>query len=125
MISSSSETSKAKKEVKTFKLHATWPVTSDQDVPDLKQHLEYFNNGHDYIIAMKPQALCEVNESKNNLIETLIESQNYLKTLKDIVPDSEVKSTLKVIESHITTALNLTKRTTFTSGAAEMCLNRL
>ena len=67
---------------------------------------------------MKLQALFENNESKNYLIETLIESQNYLKTLKDIVPDSEVKSTLKVIESHITTVLNLTKRTHFTSGAA-------
>ena len=59
-VSSRSETSKVKKEVKTFKLHATWPVTSDQDVPDLNQHLEYFNNGCDYIIAMKPQALFEV-----------------------------------------------------------------
>ena len=117
-ISSSSETTEGKKEVKTFKPHATWPVTSDQDVPDLKQHLEYFNNGRDF--AMKPQALCEVNESKNNLIETLIKSQNYLKTLKDIVPDSEVKPTLKFIESHITTALNLTKSTKFTSGAAEI-----
>ena len=114
---SSSETTKGKKE---FKLHVTWPVTSDQDVPKVNQHLEYFNNGHDYIIAMKTQALCEVNESKNNLIETLIESQNYLETLKDIVPDSEVKSTLKVIESHITTALKLTKRTNFTSGAEEI-----
>ena len=119
-ISSSNETSKQRKEVKAFKLHATWSVTSDQNVPDIKQHLEYFNNGCDYILAMKPRALCEVNESKNNLMETLIESQNYLKTLKDIVPDSEVKSTLKVIESHITTALNLTKSTHFTSGAAEI-----
>ena len=83
-ITSSSEATKGKKEVKIFKLHATWPVTSDQDLSDLKEHLkEYFNNGHDYIISIKPQALCEVNESKNNLIKTLIESQNYLKTLKD------------------------------------------
>ena len=93
-ISSSSETTKSKKEVKTFKLHATWPVTTDQDLSHLKEHLGYFNNGRDYIISIKPQALCEVNESKNNLIETLIESQNYLKTLKEIVPKSEVKSTL-------------------------------
>ena len=119
-ISSSSETTKSKKEVKTFKLHATWPVTTDQDLSHLKEHLEYFNNGHDYIISIKPQALCEVNESKNNLIETLIESQNYLKTLKEIVPKSIVKSTLNVIDSHITTALNLSRSTTFTSGAAEI-----
>ena len=124
-ISSSSETTKGKKEVKAFKFHATWPVTSDQDVPDLKQHLEYFNNGRDYIIAMKPKALCEVNESKNNLIETLVESQNYLKTLKDIVPHSEVKLSLKVIESHITTALNLTKSTKFTPGAAEITFSHV
>ena len=64
--------------------------------------------------------MCEVNESKNNLIETLIESQDYLKTLKEIVPKSEVKSTLNVIDSHITTALNLSRSTTFTSGAAEI-----
>ena len=95
-ISSSSETTKGKKEVKTFKLHATWPVTSDQDVPDVKPHLEYFNNGCDYILTMKPTDLCEVNEAKKkNLIETLIESQNYLKTLKDIVPDLIGWSTIK------------------------------
>ena len=81
-ISSSSETTKGKKEVKTFKLHATWPVTSDQDVPDLKQHLEYFNNGHDYIIAIKPQVLCEVNKSKNNLIKMLIASHKLSKNFK-------------------------------------------
>ena len=34
----SSKTTKGKKEAKTFKLHATWPVTSDQDVPDVKPH---------------------------------------------------------------------------------------
>ena len=108
----SSKTTKGKK-AKTFKLHATWPVTSDQDVPDVKPHLEYFNNDRDYIIAMKPTALYEVNESKNHLIETLTELQNYLKTLNDIVPESEVKSTLKGVESHITTALQLTKSTIF------------
>ena len=70
---------KSKKEGKTF---ATWPVTTDQDLSHLKEHLEYFNNGHDYIISMKPQVLSQVNESKNNLIETLIESQNYLKSLR-------------------------------------------
>ena len=54
---------------------------------------------------MKLTALCEVKESKNNLIETLTKPLNYLKTLNDIVPESEVKSTLKVVESHISTAL--------------------
>ena len=98
-ISSSNETTKRKKEVKAFKLHAMWPVATDQDLSHLKEHLEYFNNGHDYIISIKPQALCEVNES-NNIIETLIESQNYLKTLKEIVPKSEVKSTLNL--QHLT-----------------------
>ena len=119
-ISSSSESTKSKKEVKTFKPHATWPFTTDQDLSHLKEHLEYLNNGHDYIISIKPQALCEVNESKNNLIETLIESQNYLKTLKGIVPKSEVKSILNVIDSYITTAFNLSRSPTFTSGAAEI-----
>ena len=74
---------------------------------------------------MKPTALCEVNESKNNLIETLTESQNYLKNLNDIVPESEVKSTLKVFESHITTALELTKSTKFTSRAAEITFSNI
>ena len=60
---------KEKKDAKTCKLHATWPVTSNQDFPDVKPHLEYFNNGHDYIIAMKPTALCEVNESKTILLK--------------------------------------------------------
>ena len=72
------------------------------------------------LLSIKPQDLCEVNESKNNLIETLIESKNYLKTLKEIVPKSEVKSTLNVIDSHITTALNLSRSTSFTSGAVEI-----
>ena len=56
---------------------------------------------------MKPTALCEVNESKNNIVETLTESLNYIKTLHDIVPESEVKSTFKVLASHIRTALQL------------------
>ena len=54
------------------------PVTSDQDVLDVKPNLKYCNNGHDYIIAMKPIALYEVNAYKNNLIETLLVSQKYL-----------------------------------------------
>ena len=69
------ETTKSKKEVNTVKLHTTWPVTTDQDLSHLKEHLEYFNNGRDYIISIKPQALFEVNECKNNLIETL--SKNF------------------------------------------------
>ena len=67
---------KGKKDVKTFKLHETLPVTSDQDLPEIKEHLEYFKNRRDYILSIKPQALCEVNDAKNNLVETLVESQN-------------------------------------------------
>ena len=81
-----------------LKLHETWPVTSDQDLPEIKQHLEYFNNGRDCILPIKPLVLCEVNDAKNNLVETLVESQNYLKNLQEIIPKSEVKSKLNVIE---------------------------
>ena len=111
---------KGKKDVKTFKLHETWPVTSDQDLPEIKEHLEYFNNGRDYILSIKPQALCEVNDAKNNLVETLVESQNYLETLQEIIPKSEVKSTLNVIQSHIATALNLSRTTSFTVSTTDI-----
>ena len=69
------ESTKGKRDTsKTYKLHETWPVRSDQDLPTIKEHLEYFNNGRDYIVAIKAQALCEVNDAKNSLLETLVES---------------------------------------------------
>ena len=105
---------RGKKDAKMLKLHETWPVTSDEDLLEIKQHLEYFNNGRDYILSIKPQVLCEVNDAKNNLVETLLESQNYLKNLQEIIPKSEVKCKLNVIESHIATALSLSRSTSFT-----------
>ena len=111
---------KGKKDAEIFKLHETWPVTSDQDLPEVKQHLEYFNNGRDYILSIKPQVLCELNDAKNNLVETLVESQYYLKNLQEIIPKSEVKSKLNVIESHIATALSLSRSTSFTVSTTDI-----
>ena len=109
-----------KKDAKMLKLHETWPVTSDEDLPEIKQHLEYFNNGRDYILSIKPQVLCEVNDAKNNLVETLVESQNYLKNLQEIIPKSEIKFKLNVIESHIATALSLSQSTSFTVSTTDI-----
>ena len=42
---------RGKKDAKMLKLHETWPVTSDEDLPEIK-HLEYFNNRRDYILSI-------------------------------------------------------------------------
>ena len=120
------ESTKGKKDTsKIYKLHETWPVRSDQDLPTIKEHLEYFNNGRDYIVAIKAQVLCEVNNTKNSLLETLVESQNYVRTLQEIVPQSEVKSKLNVIESHIATAWNLSRTTSFASTTTDITFQQV
>ena len=120
------ESTKGKRDTsKTYKLHETWPVRSDQDLPTIKEHLEYYNNGRGYIVAIKAQALCEVNDARNSLLETLVESQNYVRILQKIVPQSEAKSKLNVIESHITTAFNLSRTTSFTSSTTDITFQQV
>ena len=76
-------------------------------------------------MAIKAWALYEVNDAKNSLLETLVESQNYVRTLQEIVPQSEVKSKLNVIESHITTAFNLSRTTSFASSTTDITFQQV
>ena len=75
-------------------------------------------------MAIKAQALCEVNEAKNSLPETLVESQNYVRILQEIVLQSEVKSKLNVI-SHIATAFNLSRTTSFASSTTDITFQQV
>ena len=54
-----------------------------------------------------------------------MESQNYVRTLQEIVPQSEVKSKLNVIESHIATALNLSRTTSFASSTTDITFQQV
>ena len=49
-----------------------------------------------------------------------MESQNYIKTLQEIIPKSEVKSKLNVIQSHFATALDLSRTTSFTMSTTDI-----